>query len=261
MRMLAQLDFGYLWPWTHGHLVIAAGALSIFLFARFRRWPRGARIAAGLLLAWSLLAFFVVNYVLGITRELSLPTAAFLPAGRGEVLDLGAGSGRSTLMVLKARPQVNVVAVDSFSAEYVQHFGKAPPGQSVEEAGVALLRQNLRAAGVGERATVKAGDMRALPFSAASFDGVVSTYAIDHLSRADRDKALFEAARVLKPGGDFLLMVLTKDFWLSFAYGPVFLHGGGPSQAKWAEALARAGLQVVEQGKRPASFYFLARKP
>lgn len=258
--MLAQLDFGYLWPWTHGHLVVAAVALSIFLVARWRRWPRGARIAAGLFLAWSLLAFFVVQYVLGMNRELPLPTAAFLTAGSGEVLDMGAGSGRSTLMVLKARPHVNVVALDSFSAQYVAHFGNAPSGQSVEETGIALLRSNLRAAGVGERATIKAGDMRALPFTPASFDGVVSTYAIDHLSRADRDKALFEAARVLKPGGEFLLMVLTKDFWLSFAYGPLFLHGGGPSQAKWAEALQRAGFQIIEQGQRPATFYFLARK-
>ena len=38
------------------------------------------------------------------------------------MLDLGAGSGRSTLMVLEARPKATLVALDSFSNSYAEHF-------------------------------------------------------------------------------------------------------------------------------------------
>lgn len=259
--MHASVDFGYLWPWTHGHLLISLAALMFLLLARMRRWPGPMRAAAGLVLVWSLAAFCVVQYVIGIDRRLALPTPTFLPSGAGKVLDMGAGSGRSTLMVLESRPQSTVVALDSFSEEYVRHFGQVRADEQVSAVGAQRLLSNLRAAGVAERASIQPGDMRALPLGAASFDAVVSTYAIDHLRSADRETALREAARVLKPGGEFLLMVMTKDFWMTFAYGPVFMHHRGPSQADWAASLTRAGFEVREQGTKPASLYFLARKP
>lgn len=261
MRMLASLDFGYLWPWTHGHLLVALLAVALFFVARFLKWPRALRILFSTAFVWALAAFIVVHFVMGIDRELPLPTQAFLQSGAGRVLDMGAGSGRSALMVLQARPHTSVVALDSFAEEYVAHFGKPAAGQEISTEGTQRLLKNLQIAGVADRAQIKAGDMRALPFAAAEFDAIVSTYAIDHLRRNDREKALFEAARVLKPGGEFLLMVLHKDFWMSFAFGPLFLHHRGPTQEMWADWLRRAGLQVIEQGRRPSTFYFVARKP
>jgi ubiquinone/menaquinone biosynthesis C-methylase UbiE len=103
--------------------------------------------------------------------------------------------------------------------------------------------------------------MRKLPFEGAAFDGVVSTYAIDHLDRKGIHTALAEASRVLKPGGQFLMMVITKDFWLKFTFGPLLLHRGTASAAWWTGRLQEAGFQVIEQGTRPATLYILARKP
>ena len=56
---------------------------------------------------------------------------------------------------------------------------QAQPGQTGQE----RLLSNLKAAGVEQRATIQTGDMRKLPFEAATFDAVVSTYAVDHLGR------------------------------------------------------------------------------
>jgi ubiquinone/menaquinone biosynthesis C-methylase UbiE len=42
-----------------------------------------------------------------------------------------------------------------------------------------------------------------LPFGDSEFDAVVSSYAIDHLRRDERAKAIAEVARVLKPGASF----------------------------------------------------------
>ncbi len=116
-------------------------------------------------------------------------------------------------------------------------------------------------AGLEHRAAIQTGDMRKLPFEAAAFDAVVSSYAIDHLNRDGVTTSLSEASRVLKPGGEFLLMVITKDFWLKFAFGPLLLHSGTRSPARWTSLLQDAGFQMVEQGTRPGTLYIMARKP
>jgi len=208
----------------------------------------------GFVTLWSVAAFAVARFGLNVNGRLSLPTQAFLTSGAGRVLDMGAGTGRSTLMVLEARPQTTVVALDLFAESFKEHFGSQQSGQE-------RLRSNLRAAGVENRATIQAGDMRKLPFEPATFDGVVSTYAIDHLNRQGIHMALAEASRVLKPGGQFLMMVITKDFWLKFTFGPLLLHSGTASAAWWTGRLQEAGFQVTEQGTRPATLYILARKP
>lgn len=157
-------------------------------------------------------------------------------------------------MVLEARPQTTVVALDLFAQSYKAHFGS-------EQTGPQRLQSNLRAAGVEQRATIQTGDMRKMPFGPATFDGIVSTYAIDHLNRAGVEISLQEALRVLKPGGDFLLMVIAKDLWLKFTFGPLLLHSGARGAEWWTSRLQTTGFQIAEQGMRPATLYFLARKP
>jgi len=90
---------------------------------------------------------------------------------------------------------------------------------------------------------------------------VVSAYAIDHLNRDGVTAALSEAPRVLKPGGEFLLMVIGKEPWVEFAFGPIDLHRGARDRVWWSGRLQLAGFQLVEEGTRPATFYFLGRKP
>ena len=252
--MSSQIDFGYPWWLSYGHLVVAAIAVSLWLLGRARRWSKVPMLLLGAFTLWSFAACLVARFGLNVNGRLPLPTQKFLASGTGRVLDMGAGTGRSTLMVLEARPQTTVVALDLFADSYEQHFG---PGKSGQE----RLLSNLRAAGVENRASIQAGDMRKLLFEPATFDGVVSTYAIDHLNRAGIPMALSEASRVLKPGGEFLMMVITKDFWLKFTFGPLLLHSGMAGPDRWTSRVQEAGFQIVEQGTRPATLYILARKP
>ncbi len=100
---LVRYDFGYEWPWTWGHVI---GAV-VFALAAYAAW-RVARPRLGLVFAaiglWAIAGAAIVNIVLGFSLPIPLPTTRFLEGGQGRVLDAGAGSGRSSLMVLLARP-------------------------------------------------------------------------------------------------------------------------------------------------------------
>ena len=173
--------------------------------------------------AWALAGAVIVNLVLGFSLPIPLPTARFLASGSGRVLDAGAGSGRSSLMVLLARPSATVTALDIFGTEY--GIGGNSPDR---------LRANARAAGAESRLEVQVGDMRAMPFAPATFDGAVSAFAIDHLRRADVDRTFAEMSRVLKPGGEFLLLVINQDGWIRTALPFLVHHGyfGGANQCR-----------------------------
>jgi ubiquinone/menaquinone biosynthesis C-methylase UbiE len=259
--MHSHINFGYPWQMLYGHFLLAALALPLFVLAIKRKWSKWFQTIAGALAFWSFAAFLVVQFGFRLNQTTGLPTESFFKSGTGKVLDMGAGTGRSSLMVLQARPNATLVALDQFGASYEGHFGVTGNQNDLIDIGVRKLTANFEAAGVESRASVQAGDMRNMPLDAASFDAAVSAYAIDHLSRAGIGQALSEASRVLKPGGEFLLIVINKDLWLNFTFGPLMIHGRMPSQQFWVDYLGKAGFEVKEMGTQPGTFYFLARKP
>jgi ubiquinone/menaquinone biosynthesis C-methylase UbiE len=249
----AHLNFGYPWWLSYGHLPIVACALALLLLGYARKWSKWPMLLLGILVLWSSAAFVVARFTLDINGRASMPTQNFFRSGTGRVLDLGAGTGRSSIMVLEARPQATLVALDLFGDSFEHHFG---PGESPQE----RLLQNLKAAGVAERASITTADMRKLPFEPATFDAIVSAYAVDHLNREGITQALAEAARVVKPGGDFLLILVGKEPWVQFAFGPLIMHSGARGPAWWASRLQEAGFQILEEGTRPGTLYLLARR-
>lgn len=253
MPVNAHLNFGYPWWLSYGHLPILACALLLLLLGYFRKWSKWPMFLLCVLAFWSSSAFAVARFALDINGRASLPTQNFFRSGTGRVLDLGAGTGRSSIMVLEARPQATLVALDLFGDSFEHHFG---PGQSPQE----RLLQNLKAAGVAERATITTADMRKVPFQPAAFDAIVSAYAVDHLNHEGIIQALSEAARVEKPGGDFLLILVGKEPWAEFAFGPIIIHSGARGPAWWAARVQEAGFQILEEGTRPGTLYLLARR-
>jgi SAM-dependent methyltransferase len=250
---MTSYDFGYSPAWTHAHLVPFAIAGVLTLIALWRRWPRWLVFGGGFVAVWALAGFLIVQLIMKANSPVDLPTDAFLPGGSGDVLDAGAGSGRSTVMVLKARPRARVTALDIYSG----HFG-------IEDNSPERLRANAGVAGAADRVDVVTGDMREMPLPDARFDAAVSVAAIDHLNEEGITKTFREIARVVKPGGQFLLIVLNVDFWVRLAY-PVphghgyFSHSAGGG--RWRSRLDAAGFEIQEEGTRPATLYVLARNP
>jgi SAM-dependent methyltransferase len=138
----------------------------------------------------------ITSNLYGEAQTLGLPAAAVqasLGCGNptalaqlreGEtVLDLGSGGGIDVLL----------------SSRRVGPTGKVY-GLDMTDEMLALARENQRVAGVGNVEFLK-GELENIPLPPASVDVIISNCVVN-LS-ADKDRALAEAFRVLKPGGRF----------------------------------------------------------
>lgn len=239
-------DLGYHWIWTYGHLIPAGAFAAVTAGLAWLGLPWWAWVLPAGLTAWSVAGFLVMRFGVRMNEILRFPAADFLADGTGRVLDVGCGSGRLSIALGRARPSVTIVGLDDFSAEYIRSHG-APNTE-----------RNFVAAGIADRASIQSGDMREMPFEASSFDGAMSSAAIDHLQPEDIRKTLREVNRVVVPGADFLLMVIVPNIWLRIAFGP--LIGRMRGRSFWRESLAQAGFTIQREGTKRATALFLARK-
>src|SRR5687767_5839177 len=102
-----------------------------------RRWPRWLLVVFGLTSVWAGAAFLLIRFGIDVNSQASMPTENFLRSGEARVLDLGAGTGRSSIMVLGARPKVTLVALDLFADSFNRHFGR---GESPQQRLLANLK-------------------------------------------------------------------------------------------------------------------------
>jgi ubiquinone/menaquinone biosynthesis C-methylase UbiE len=110
--------------------------------------------------------------------------------GDEHILDLGSGRGAVLLAAAKLIPRGKAVGVDLWKT--ADQSGNSPEA----------TRRNAEREGVADRVDLHTADMRDLPFADNSFDVVVSSLAIHNIPEArGREKAVEEAVRVLRPGG------------------------------------------------------------
>lgn len=129
-------------------------------------------------------------------------------------------------------------------------------------------RQRAARQGLGEAIDFVEANAEELPFAANSFDAYTIAFGIRNVPRMDR--ALAEAFRVLKPGGQFLCLEFSEvdvplldkfyDMWSFNAIGPIgqAVTGDGqsyrylvesirkfPNQARFADHIRDAGFERV----------------
>ena len=132
------------------------------------------------------------NYASGIRKQIFDSLAL---RGDEQVLDVGCGSGVLLNEAARRLTTSKATGIDIWAP----HSGGG---------NYALLMRNARAEGVADKIEFRQADVRKLPFGDASFDVIVSSGALHHISRdrADHEQALNEMLRVLKPGGKIALM-------------------------------------------------------
>lgn len=107
---------------------------------------------------------------------------------QARVLDIGSGTGTLTILVKQIYPQAQVTGLD------------------IDAQALGIARAKAEARGVDVRWVNEAATR--IPFAACSFERVLSSLMLHHLSYADKLTALRESWRVLVPGGEIYILDL-----------------------------------------------------
>lgn len=111
--------------------------------------------------------------------------------GNERVLDVGCGRGLLTVMAARKVPLGKVVGIDIWSQE------------ELSENTLDAATRNARLENVGDRVSFEDGDARKTNFQRGGFDKVISSLALHGIgSRRERNEAVKELVRLLKPGGE-----------------------------------------------------------
>lgn len=124
-----------------------------------------------------------------VVRILDIPDSS-------KVLDLGTGHGAVLLAVAKKLKQPGeVIGIDIWQSADQSNNSQA------------ATQQNIMQVQADEVAKVQTADMTKLPFSNNEFDYVFASFAIHNVKpKNQRELAISEALRVLKPGGRLVII-------------------------------------------------------
>lgn len=153
------------------------------------------------------------------------------------VLDLGCGTGTLTLLIKGLHPEAEVVGLD------------ADPR---------ILRiARAKVARTGLDVTLDQGYSFELPYTDSSFDRVLSSLLLHHLTRENKERTLREVFRILRPGGELYLADWGKpqNRLMRGAFLLVQMLDGFQTTADNVKGLlpeifSKAGFQEVQQAAR-----------
>lgn len=214
-------DYGLDAPGVVRNLLVCGGiCLLAFAGAVAGLWPpepygipvAGPGLGAGISLTVTGLWMIYASKVGKIrARERLLDRVTW--TGGEQVLDVGCGRGLMLIGAAKRLTTGRATGIDIWQAEDLS--GNKPEA----------TLENARREGVADRVEVKTADMREMPFPDGAFDVVVTSWAIHNLYDAkERERAVREIARVLRPGG----VALVKDIRHVAEYAGAFEASGCP---------------------------------
>lgn len=150
--------------------------------------------------------------------------------GKEHVLDVGCGTGRVAISLAKRLRTGKVVGIDIF---------EGVSGRSPETA-----RRNAKVEGVDDRVDFRYGNALKIPFEDGTFDLVTMGSVLHELhDDKDKEKALREVYRVLKPGGRFLTIEILRNRKLALSV-LLFALVWKPKEY-WARLVEESGFENV----------------
>jgi SAM-dependent methyltransferase len=218
-----RADYGIDAPAVIRNLFLAGAAgISFWSIARLAVWSgrihatrpflgsAGAALVSGtgfiLMGLWMLLGSTITKR---ISRDRLLERIPW--KGHEQVLDVGCGRGLLLIGAARRLSTGTATGIDIWQAEDL-----------TGNCGEAVL-ENARREGVAHKVDVQTADMRRIPFAGGVFDVVISRAAIHNIySATEREKAISEIARVLKPGG----IAVISDIRHLRQYADVFRRNG-----------------------------------
>jgi arsenite methyltransferase len=186
-------------PGHFQHLLLAGGISGIVGIILMVVLSATARLFGGLFLVVGLLAvtfaallWLVTNNNLRLSARRKMMNVV---TWRGDemVLDVGCGNGFLMLEAAKHLTTGKVIGIDVWQEDSGGQTGHT-------------TWRNAQLEGVADKVDVQNVDARNMPFETGTFDVIMSSLALHHMgSNVDRERAVREMMRVLKPGGTVLL--------------------------------------------------------
>ena len=145
------------------------------------------------------------------------------------VLDLGCGTATLTILIKQTYPAAEVVGLDG-----------DPKILAMAEA---------KAAQAGVKLALDHGLAYELPYPDQSFDRVVSSLVIHHLTTVNKRRTFKEIYRVLRPGGEFHVLDFSQPYTLYTAIVSVLIRrleeAADNVQGRLPEMMSEAGFDQV----------------
>lgn len=172
-------------------IAFALGGASLvgFLLGWIHPQPSETPATGSKLIHWAR-SYDLLVWVLTLGRDRAFreKTLDLAQVAAGEsILDIGCGTG--TLAIAAKR-----------------RVGSAASVTGIDASPQMIARARKKALKVGAEVTFATADVENLPYAAGTFDVVLSTVMLHHLSEHARLKCIGEVRRVLKPGGRFLAL-------------------------------------------------------
>lgn len=196
--------------------LIGIGAFALGLGAYYKFLPMPLNIVyifvyacAGILIFnLSCITLSIWSSKVGKIREAQKLLDSYDWKGDEKLLDIGCGRGLMMIAAAKRLSAGSVVGVDIWDSR-----------DQTGNRSVSTL-ENARIEDVTDRVQITNGDARHLPFLDNIFDIIVSSKALHNIViRKERESAVHEISRVLKPGGKLAIID-------SFQYAKVLQHIG-----------------------------------
>ena len=209
-------------------------------------------IGGGIIVAFGIymiVAHFLSLYVFtGIGMSLDWVAKLLELKGNEYVLDVGSGTGRTSVQIAKRLTTGRLVGIDIWDTMELS-------GNSPERA-----YKNAEIEGVKAKVDFKFGNVLEIPFNDDIFDIVTCSSVLNNLpGEKNRVKALKEIFRVLKPGGKCMLLEPLRNLRMFFAFTPFAFYQLGKSE-HWEKYAKTAGFSKVRFHIEKGSGIFILEK-
>jgi ubiquinone/menaquinone biosynthesis C-methylase UbiE len=209
-------------------------------------------IGGGIIVAFGIymiVAHFLSLYVFtGFGMSLDWVAKLLELKGNEYVLDVGSGTGRTSVQIAKRLTTGRLVGIDIWDTMELS-------GNSPERA-----YKNAEIEGVKAKVDFKFGNVLEIPFNDDIFDIVTCSSVLNNLpGEKNRVKALKEIFRVLKPGGKCMLLEPLRNLRMFFAFTPFAFFQLGKSE-HWEKYAKTAGFSKVRFQDKKGSGIFILEK-
>jgi ubiquinone/menaquinone biosynthesis C-methylase UbiE len=127
----------------------------------------------------------------GPMRELGMKLLDVKPGEK--ILEIGFGTGHCVVELAKAAGPDGLVC-----------------GVDISDRMLEMAQEFVNAADMAERVDLKRGDGETLPYPDGQFDGLFTSFTLELFDTPEIPKFLTECSRVLKPGGRFSVVAVSK---------------------------------------------------